>query len=361
MSLPISAANKETYDQIRREGIFRQTTPDEIQEQGGLTVNQLIKGRLTRASIYEREFPDKITQALCIDGPKDSDGAMTFHGDGAITLMTGVRDPNRGAGSGKLNIKAYGGQQTYMDRVDLEFNFGTDSEEKRGLSVACYGDYIEETVGSERHIIAKTIRIEATEEIVIAGGSIKLQSQSDIELAGTSINSASINEKNIILGQQMTFGVSEKTDISFDPRANQTILSPGHLNHKILGDYCVNVGGMEEHIIGGVPRPESPLVKDKSKSYSVKTLALPVSIDAATGILLNAGGVITSTAGGAVTTTAGGAVTTTAVGALTLTATLGIFADAGIAGKFEAKGLDFELKSLLGAKVKSAGPIVLLN
>jgi len=260
-----------------------------------------------------------------------------------------------------LNIKAYGGQQTYMDRVDLEFNFGTDSEEKRGLSVACYGDYIEETVGSERHIIAKTIRIEATEEIVIAGGSIKLQSQSDIELAGTSINSASINEKNIILGQQMTFGVSEKTDISFDPRANQTILSPGHLNHKILGDYCVNVGGMEEHIIGGVPRPESPLVKDKSKSYSVKTLALPVSIDAATGILLNAGGVITSTAGGAVTTTAGGAVTTTAVGALTLTATLGIFADAGIAGKFEAKGLDFELKSLLGAKVKSSGPIVLLN
>ena len=85
MSLPISAANRETYDQIRREGIFRQTTPDEIQEQGGLRVQPLIKDSLTRAQIYTREFPDKITQALCIDGPKDSDGAMTFHGDGAVS------------------------------------------------------------------------------------------------------------------------------------------------------------------------------------------------------------------------------------------------------------------------------------
>lgn len=361
MSLPVSAASKETYDTIKREGVFRPTTPDEIQEQGGLTVNPLIKGRLTRASIYEREFPDKITQALCIDGPKDSDGAMTFHGDGAITLMTGVRDPNRGSGSGKLNIKAYGGQQDYMDRVDLSFNFGTDTKEKRALSIVCSGDYIEQTQGAERQIIAKTIRIVATEELVLEGGSIKIQSDSDVEISGTSINSASINEKNIILGQQMTFGVSEKTEIAFDPRASVNIITPGHLNHKILGDYCVNVGGMEEHLIGGVLRPESPLIKDKSKAFNVKAALLGIGLDAATTVDFKAGGAVTTAAGGAITNTAGGIVTTTAVGKMTLKATLGIFADAGVAGKFEAKGLDFELKSLLGASVKSAGAIVLLN
>ena len=328
----MSAAKQETYNKIKTDGVAKPTTPNQTQETEHIKFNPLLKGYLTRSSIYEREFPDKITQALCFDGPKDADNHLTFSGDGSITLMTGKRDPNRGAGSGKLNIKAYGGQQKYMSRVDLQFNEGDDTKPQgdgQALNIVCYGDYVENSVGSERHIRAEKILITATSELVLQGGSIKLQSESDIELAGTAINSAQINKKEIVLGQIMKFGAGEETGIQFDPRSSVNIISPGHVNHKVLGDYVVNVGGQEEHLIAGVPRPDSTLVKDKTKAFGVKAAALGIGLDAATFVNTIAGGATTITSGAASTLTAGAAVTIAAGAALTATATGAITQIAG--------------------------------
>jgi len=349
----MSAAKQETYDKIKKEGVAKPTTPDETQETEGIKLNPLMKGFLSRSTIYERQLPDKITQALCIDGPKDADNHLTFASDGSITLMTGKRDPNRGAGSGRLNIKAYGGQQQYKSRVDLQFNEGDDSKPEgdgQALNIVCYGDYVENSVGSERHIRAEKILITATSELVLQGGSIKLQSESDIELAGTAINSAQINKKEIVLGQIMKFGAGEETGIQFDPRSSVNIISPGHVNHKILGDYVVNVGGQEEHLIAGVPRPDSTLVKDKTKAFGVKAAALGIGLDAATFVNTTAGGATTITSGAASTLTAGAAVTIAAGKALTATAGGAITQIAGGAYTVTAVG-----------NVTITGALILLN
>ena len=68
---------------------------------------------------------------------------------------------------------------------------------------------------------------------------IKIQAQGDIEMAAAAINTAQTNKKEIILGQRMTFGAGEDTDLQFDPRASKNILSPGNVNHKVLGEYKI--------------------------------------------------------------------------------------------------------------------------
>ena len=241
----------------------------------------------------------------------------------------------------------------YKSRVDLQFNEGDDAKPEgdgQALNIVCYGDYVEKSVGSERHISAEKILITATSELVLQGGSIKLQSESDIELAGTAINSAQINKKEIVLGQIMKFGAGEETGIQFDPRSSVNIISPGHVNHKILGDYVVNVGGQEEHLIAGVPRPDSTLVKDKSKAFGVKAAALGIGLDAATFVNTTAGGATTITSGGASTLTAGAAVTIAAGKALTATAGGAITQIAGGAYTVTAVG-----------NVTITGALILLN
>ena len=116
-----TAASNSAYNNLNANGVAQPTTPDETQQVDGVTINYLLKGHVTRSSIYERQFPDKITEALCIDGPKDADNAMTFHSDGRITVMTGTRDPNKGAGSGKLNIKAGGVNRVIQVVLILNF------------------------------------------------------------------------------------------------------------------------------------------------------------------------------------------------------------------------------------------------
>jgi hypothetical protein len=281
----MAAASQKTYNSIKKDGIAKPTTPDETQDTSGIRLSYAYKGFRTRASIYERILPDKLTTALCIDGPSGSDNAMTFHNDGRITVMTGARDPNKGAASGKLNITTYGGLHKHEGRVNMEFNEG-DNQKPQGdgqaLNIICYGDYIDEAKGSERIIKANIIRIEAVEELVLAGGSIKIQSQSDIEMAATAINSAQINKKDIILGQKMSFGAGEETSIQFDPRSNQSVVSPGHISHVIAGDYKQYIGGVSNITAAGGTFAV-PLVKDRFNTYKVKSLLGNTEISSTVG------------------------------------------------------------------------------
>ena len=363
----MSAASQETYNDIRNNGIAKPSTPDETQETSGIRLSYAYKGYRTRASIYERILPDKLTTALCIDGPVGSDNAMTFHNDGRITVMTGTRDPNKGAASGKLNITTFGGLHKHEGRVNMEFNEG-DNQKPQGdgqaLNIICYGDYVEDSKGSERVIKAKIIRIEAVDELVLAGASVKIQTDGDIEMAGTAINTAQINKKDIILGQKMSFGAGEETSVQFDPRANQTIVSPGHISRIIAGDYKQYIGGVSNiTAAGGVFAV--PLVKDRSSSYSVKSVLGNISTTAVAGAtIMNSSAAFTATAGAAATIAAGGTFTATSTGDMTLAGAAvsvtggGAVAIAGGAAVGITGAADV---SITGANVRITGALIYLN
>jgi hypothetical protein len=267
--------------------IFQQTTPDETQSlQNGPRFCTVYKGALTRSEIYERLYPDGITSALRIDGPSDSSAFLSFQSTGAVFIVTGEKNVEKGPASGKLCIHTHGQQQKHEHRTDIEYNCGDDSEE--ALNVIAYGDVVEQAYGSERHIKAQKIIITAEEELILVGKSeVKIQAGSNgggaIQMYASSIEKVANNDKEVITGQKMVFGAGEQTSVQFDPRSSQNIISPGHINWKVLGDYKQWVGGVSQTIVAGSP-VATPLIKDRTSTYATTATIGNMSINAVSGI-----------------------------------------------------------------------------
>jgi hypothetical protein len=311
--------------------IFKPTTSDESQElKDQPRFRTWYKGSLTGSEIYERVLPDGESAALRIDGP--SDGAIVLDDKGSIRLLTGVRDKESGPSSGRLYVHTYGQVEKHEGRTNIEYSSG-DDKENQALNMVAYGDVVEQTIGGTRYIRAKKIMIEASEELMLIGKTqVVIQSGGSgggtITMLAGNIEKYTSNDKEVIIGQKMEFGVSEKTTLSFDPRASSNIVSPGHINWSILGDYKQWIGGAEQHIVAGNPI-NIPLIKARDSAYSVKTLIGGQIYDAADFINFKAGGLISEIAGGAIDVKAGGAYNADVAGAYAIKAGGAFSANAG--------------------------------
>ena len=218
--------------------IFKQKTPDEAQKlNSGPRFNTWYKGWFTRSEIYERMMPDGLTSALRIEGPDSGGAAIVMNSKGNIKLITGKRTDV--AGSGTLDINTQGSNQLHNGRTNIQYNEGGTEGDKQALNVLCYGDHIEQAMGSKRQIKASKIIITATEELVLEGQNISINAQGDLQMAASSFTTAQVNKKDIIIGQNMKFGAGEDTDLQFDSRASKVILSPGNVSHTIAGTYKI--------------------------------------------------------------------------------------------------------------------------
>ena len=218
--------------------IFKQKTPDEAQQlNSGPRFNTWYKGWFTRSEIYERMMPDGLTSALRIEGPDSGGAAIVMNSKGNIKLITGKSTDV--AGSGTLDINTQGSNQLHNGRTNIQYNEGGTEGKGEALNILCYGDHVEQAMGSERHIKAKIIRIKATEELVIDGQNVRIQAQGDLQMSASSFTTAQVNKKDIVIGQNMKFGAGEDTDLQFDSRASKVILSPGNVSHTIAGTYKI--------------------------------------------------------------------------------------------------------------------------
>ena len=218
--------------------IFGQKTPDEAQNLvNGPRFNTWYKGWFTRSEIYERMMPDGLTSALRIEGPDSGGAAIVMNSKGNIKLITGKSTDV--AGSGTLDINTQGSNQLHNGRTNIQYNEGGTEGDKQALNVLCYGDHIEQAMGSKRQIKASKIIITATEELVLEGQNISINAQGDLQMAASSFTTAQVNKKDIVIGQNMKFGAGEDTDLQFDARASKVILSPGNVSHTIAGAYKI--------------------------------------------------------------------------------------------------------------------------
>jgi len=247
--------------------IFEQESPDQKESfRDTLRFSTWYKGWLTRSKIYERKIPgEQEVGALRIDGPGDS--FLSIRQDGSLRIMTGVKDKNKGPQSGKLGIRTWGQQQLHNNRSDIQYCAG-DDEDGEALNVLCYGDYVENTKGGTRYVYATTIILDATAELILKGGSVKIQSDGEVELSGTSITTAQVNKKDIVLGQKKTTGAGENTTEQFDPRSTTVINTPGSLSWNVAQDYSQLVGGCYKVDVVGGP---GGLIADRSFSMNLKT------------------------------------------------------------------------------------------
>ena len=216
--------------------IFGQKTPDEAQKlNSGPRFNTWYKGWFTRSEIYERMMPDGLTSALRMEGPDSGGAAIVMNSKGNLKLITGVR--TEAAGTGTLDIKTHGCNQLHNGRTNIQYNPGGTENEKQALNVLCYGDVVEQLIGGTKHVTATKIVITATEGLYLNGQTVSIKADGKLQMAGASITTAQVNKKDIITGQQMSFGAGETTEMKFDPRSSSNIISPGNVNHKVLGDY----------------------------------------------------------------------------------------------------------------------------
>jgi len=216
--------------------IFKQKTPDEAQQlNNGPRFNTWYKGWFTRSEIYERMMPDGLTSALRMEGPDSGGAAIVMNSKGNLKLITGVR--TEAAGTGTLDIKTHGCNQLHNGRTNIQYNPGGTENEKQALNVLCYGDVVEQLIGGTKHVTATKIVITATEGLYLNGQTVSIKADGKLQMAGASITTAQVNKKDIITGQQMSFGAGETTEMKFDPRSSSNIISPGNVNHKVLGDY----------------------------------------------------------------------------------------------------------------------------
>mgnify|MGYP001444472180 FL=1 len=243
------------------DSVFSQTSPDETQTtEGTIRLTTLVKDCRTRGEIYTRVFPDNTNAALCLDGPVtgSSSGHITLDSIGRIKFITGDRTDNSPV-SGQLQIKTFGQIQQHMEASYIEYNAGQDDKEF-ALNVKAYGKVTEECIGHQRTIRGTKVVISADDLLVIKGQNVRIQAQGEIQLAGSAMTKVLVNDKSIILGQKMTFGAGEETSMQFDPRANISVVSTGHVNHRILGDYNLETGGVM-HLKGAGGTFAAPLIK----------------------------------------------------------------------------------------------------
>ena len=219
--------------------IFEQKTPDEAQKlNSGPRFNTWYKGWFTRSEIYERMMPDGLTSALRIEGPDSGGAAIVMNSKGNIKLITGKRTDV--AGSGTLDINTQGSNQLHNGRTNIQYNEGGTEGKGEALNILCYGDYVEQSMGSTRYIRAQKILIEATEELILEGQNVSIQAQGDLQMAAASFTTAQVNKKEIVVGgQDMKLGAGETTEMKLDPRSSTNLISPGNVNHKVLGTYKI--------------------------------------------------------------------------------------------------------------------------
>ncbi len=249
--------------------IFSQTTPDEGQElTDGPRFTTFFKGFRTRSEIYERIFPDNETMTLRINGPRGGGSFMTYRSDGGIRIGTGPLNTEI-AGSSVLGLYSEGGtNQRHLSTSYYEYNMGGTEGKGVALSIKATGDVIEECEGGQHSIKATKILITATDQLEIDGQNILIAAQGDLQLQGASVNTITINEKDIVTGQKMTFGAGEETSMQFDPRAQVNIVTPGSINMKAAQDFKLGtLGCVSLFALGGA----GALVKNRSVGMSVST------------------------------------------------------------------------------------------
>ena len=250
------------------DSIFKPRKPDESQSLGDdPTFNVLLKGYKTRSVIYERMLPDNISTALKIQGPRGANSTAIFDHKGQIKFITGPRNPDI-PNSGLFGILSQGQQQTHQGRSNIQYNVGGSADEGQALNVLAYGDVVEQAIGGSRYIKATKIFITATDEFILQGQNVKIQATGELQLAGGSIVQAMTNKKEIVTGQSMELGVSEKSTIQFDPRGQVNIITPGSVNHKILQDYKLKaLGCLSLFAVGG----PGALIKNRGVGMSLST------------------------------------------------------------------------------------------
>ena len=178
--------------------------------------------------------------------------------NGDIAVLSGKGGKGNACG-GRLLINTKNGQivksgpvvkEITASKVNPGEGEGTSDNTKTGdaESKLLYGNGTEEVLG-EKYIKANHIVLDADTITLRGGTQIIVDTPEWVEELG--MKTSKIDSVDEEVRAQKVSEVSEDTSISFDPRASKNIVSRGHINHRIMGDYAIKVDGfMDLQVMG---------------------------------------------------------------------------------------------------------------
>ena len=195
--------------------------------------------------------------------------------NGDVAILSGKGGKGNACG-GRLLVNTAKGQlvksgpivqEVVASKVDPGEGEGssTNNDSAEAISVVAYGDSTEEVVGAEKTIKAEHITLDADTITLKAGTKLFVDAPEWVEVIG--MKKSIVDSSDEIVSQKLS-EVKEDTTVSFDPRASKNIVSRGHINHRVLGDYSMQVDGyMDLQVMGGIPVGE-PLIKNRSSALN---------------------------------------------------------------------------------------------
>ena len=196
--------------------------------------------------------------------------------NGDVAVLTGKGGKGNACG-GRLLVNTAKGQlvksgpivqEVVASKVDPGEGEGssTNSDSAEAISVVAYGDSTEEVVGAEKTIKAEHITLDADTITLRAGTKVFVDAPEWVEVIG--MKKSIVDSSDEFTTQKVT-EVKEETTLTFDPRGSKNIVTRGHLNHRILGDYALKVDGyMDLQVDGGVPIGK-PLIENRSAALTI--------------------------------------------------------------------------------------------
>ena len=196
--------------------------------------------------------------------------------NGDVAILTGKGGKGNACG-GRLLVNTAKGQlvksgpivqEVVASKVDPGEGEGssTNTDTATAISTVAYGDSTEEVVGAEKTIKAEHITLDADTITLRAGSKVFVDAPEWVEVIG--MKKSIVDSSDEITTQKVT-EVKEETTLTFDPRGSKNIVTRGHLNHRILGDYALKVDGyMDLQVMGGVPIGK-PLIENRSAALTI--------------------------------------------------------------------------------------------
>jgi len=176
--------------------------------------------------------------------------------NGDLALLSGKGGKGKACG-GRMLVNTAGGQLIKSGATTAEYTGSKNSavegegssngDDSTAYSGMYWGDKTEEIKGTHtvnaQHIelVADTISLKADSKIIIETPEL-IQ---NIDSAESKI----VTEKKDVTSSNTE--VKEETTSTYDPRGSKNIVTTGHLNHSILGDYALQVDGFMDLQVQG--------------------------------------------------------------------------------------------------------------
>ena len=196
--------------------------------------------------------------------------------NGDIALLSGKGGKGKACG-GRMLVNTAGGQLIKSGNVTAVYTAsknsavegegsGNNDDESTAYSGMYWGAKTEEVKGTytvnAQHIelVADTISLKGESKIIIETPEL-IQ---NIDSSETKI----VTENKDVTSSNTE--VKETTTSTFDSRGSTNIVTTGHLNHSILGDYALNVDGyMDLQVQGKSFPPQLRLVENRSAALTI--------------------------------------------------------------------------------------------